>query len=412
MITSHVLLIAFVFTILQFDVLSANAQDWRRYRGPAGNGVSAETNWTHNWPASGPTMAWEAEVGTGYSSVVVADGRLFTMGNRDNVDTVYCFNAVSGRQEWQHSYKSAIDPNEFEGGPTSTPTIDGEHVYTLSRTGELYCFEYATGVVVWSINVATDADVRIPGWGFSGSPWVSERLVILNVGDAGIAVNKSTGEIVWASADKDAGYSSLVRINAGGRPRLVFGSARSYVCIDPITGKEQWRQRWLTTFGCNAADPIVWQNRLFLSSGYNRGSALLDTSVDPPTVIWKNKEFQTQISTGVKIGDFVYGANGDIASKTKLTCLALETGKIMWTEDSIDVGGILAADDRLIVIETNGRLSVVSASSESAVILAQHQVMEGQCWTMPVLCGGRIYCRNSNGRLICLDVRSQRLPIR
>ncbi|MGI9473108.1 MAG: PQQ-binding-like beta-propeller repeat protein [Rubripirellula sp.] len=382
----------------------SDAESWPCFRGPNHDGVSTETDWTHDWPTSGPSIAWSAQVGTGYSSVVIDAGRLVTMGNEENVDTVHCLDAATGETVWQHSYSSPTDPNEFSGGPTSTPTIHDGRVYTLSRTGEAFCFDAATGEVQWSVNVAVEAQVRVPGWGFSGAPWVDDRLVVLNVGDAGVGLDRATGKVLWASADKDAGYSSFVPSQHGETPTLVFGSARSYVCINPETGAELWRQRWLTTFGCNAADPIVLKNQVFLSSGYNRGSALLETGDDSPAVVWKHKEFQNQISTSVKVGDYLYGASGDIAQGAKLTCMNFLTGDIAWIEPSIHVGGLLASGERLIVLSDEGELLVVAASAESPDLLARHAVLSGQSWTAPVLSDQRLFCRASDGQLVCLDL--------
>ena len=385
----------------------APAESWPCFRGPNHDGVSQEDTWSHQWPESGPTVRWKTNVGTGYSSIVVQDGKLLTIGNEDNVDTVYCLDASTGKEVWSHDYSCPTDPNEFEGGPTSTPTFFGDEAFTLSRMGDLFCFDASDGSVKWSLNVATTANVRVPGWGFSGAPWVTDRLVVVNVGDAGVGIDRKTGEILWASEDKDSGYSSFVPTFVDGSPALVFGSARSYVCIRPDTGEEVWRQRWLTTFGCNAADPIVEGERILLSSGYNRGSALLSVSGESPEVVWKHKDFQNQLQTSVKRGQFVYGANGDVDQGAKLTCMNFDSGEIMWSSP-MRVGGILAAGDRLIVLSDSGLLSVLDASSERPIVLAQHQVLEAQCWTSPVLCDGSLYCRSSDGQLVCLDLRSKK----
>jgi len=383
---------------------SSWADDWYRFRGPELSGISAETQWSHQWPASGPKIAWTAEVGTGFSSVSVSENRLYTIGNEANVDTIQCLNAQTGQAIWSHAYSSPTDPNEFEGGPTSTPTVDGDVVFTLSRSGDLFALDKMTGKVHWSQNVAIEADVRVPGWGFSGSPLVHDRLLILNVGDAGVAVDKKTGELIWKSDDKDSGYSSAVPMSLGGRASVIFGSARSYVCVDAASGEERWRQRWLTTFGCNAADAIVSGHHVFLSSGYNRGSALLDVSADSPSVVWKHKGFQNQMVSSLLVDGYLYGASGDVASGARLTCMEMMTGDIRWSDDSIRVGALSAAGDRLIVISDTGQLVIARLSPARFELLAQHQVLDGKCWTAPVLAQGRIYCRSATGRIVCVDV--------
>tara|TARA_R110002049_G_scaffold27321_2_gene94146 strand:+ start:312540 stop:313703 length:1164 start_codon:yes stop_codon:yes gene_type:complete len=379
--------------------------DWPRFRGPQLDGISAESIHPEDWPDPGLAESWRVSVGLGLSNVVVSAGALYTIGNEENVDTVVCLDAATGEAMWSHSYPCATDPNEFDGGPTSTPTVDTSvgAVYTLSRSGDLFCFDASSGEVRWNANVSQLANVRIPAWGFAGSPLVVDDLLILNVGDAGAAVNKRTGEMVWASADKDAGYSSIVPIRLGDRDAVTFGSARSYVAIDPKNGTELWRHRWLTTFGCNAADPIVLDDRLFISSGYHRGSALLKLGPAEPDVLWKSKEMQNQLSTSVLIDECLYGVHGDVDAGASLRCIDTADGAVHWTSEGIRFGALSATQDHLIAMSVDGDLIIVSATPRAFEVLARQKVLDGRCWVSPVLAGGRLYCRDAGGELVCLQ---------
>src|SRR5687767_378538 len=113
--------------------LTALAEDWPQWRGPDGNGISKETGWSTTWPKEGPKQLWKAAVGIGFSSVTVANGRLFTMGNSNETDTVFCFEESSGKELWKHSYPCPLDPKYYEGGPGSSPTCEKDRVYTLSK---------------------------------------------------------------------------------------------------------------------------------------------------------------------------------------------------------------------------------------------------------------------------------------
>ncbi len=380
------------------------AEDWFRYRGPQLNGRSSETNWSHQWPDAGPNHLWRADVGIGLSAVSVSDGRAYTLGNTDDTDRVTCLDTKTGAVLWQFGYTAPLDANEFTGGPTSTPTVDGPFVYTLGRRGELFCFDKVTGQLSWQIQVAELAKVRTPTWGFSSSPLVSGELLLLNVGDAGLAVNKHTGALVWSSADRDAGYSSMVPLQVAGKSAVVFGSARSYVCVTAMTGEELWRERWLTTFGCNAADPIIAGQQIFISSGYNRGCALLELVEGKVVQRWKSKEMQNQLSSSLLIDGFLYGIHGDVGSGTELRCMELSNGTVQWSSADLQPGGLAAAGQRLIIMSDAGELVIAAASPAHSQILARHQVLTDKCWTAPVLSNGKIYCRSMHGELVCVDV--------
>src|SRR5437667_6346926 len=115
-------------TLLLVLALHVRADDWPRWRGPRHDGISRETGWLDRWPEKGPNIAWRASVGTGFSSVAVAAGRLYTMGNADNKDTVFCLNAATGKKLWSHTYYAPLEDKLFEGGPTATPTVAGDRV--------------------------------------------------------------------------------------------------------------------------------------------------------------------------------------------------------------------------------------------------------------------------------------------
>jgi outer membrane protein assembly factor BamB len=161
------------------------ADAWPQWRGPNHNGISSETQCSDHWLPDDPPILWKANVGVGFSSFSVAKGRVYTMSNSDNRDTVFCFDAAPGKESWSHSYPAE---KYFDGGTTGTPTVDGERVFTLSRWGDVFCLEAATGKVIWTRNVQKETRVRIPTWGFSGSPLVFENLLLLTVGEAGLAL--------------------------------------------------------------------------------------------------------------------------------------------------------------------------------------------------------------------------------
>lgn len=386
--------------------LAAVASDWPQWRGPQRNGISTEKGWLDQWPKDGPPILWKASIGLGFSSCVVGGGRVVTMGHADNTDTVFCFDAESGKEIWKHSYPAELGDKFYEGGTVGTPTIDGDRVFSLSKWGDLFCFEAATGKINWSRNIPKDTDAPIPTWGFSGAPTVFENLLLLNIGEAGMALEKSTGKTVWQSGNKESGYSTPLPLRMQNQQLLLLGSGESYLAVDLKTGHEKWRMRWVTEYGVNAADPIVDGDRVFISSGYGKGAALLQPgSGAEPAVVWKSKVLRTQRNGAVLVNGFLYGVDGDTSDKALLKCVELASGKERWAEPSVGSGALMVADGKLIVLGDHGELMVSAASPDGFRPTARAQVMGGKCWTVPVLANGRILCRNSRGDLVCVDVR-------
>jgi outer membrane protein assembly factor BamB len=186
---------------------------------------------------------------------------------------------------------------------------------------------------------------------------------------------------------------------------LVIASGKYYYQVDSKTGEIQWKHRWLTTFGCNAADPIFSDDRVFISSGYNRGSALLKIGEESAEVEWDTKEFQNQWSSSVLVDGFLYGVDGDDTGERTLKCVDFRSGNIRWTYEGLGSASLLAAGDRLIVLGDQGELVIAQIASDEFRPLARAQVLTGKCWTVPVLANGLLYCRNAAGELVCLDLR-------
>ena len=388
------------------------AEDWTRWRGPDLNGISSETDWLAKWPDDGPKRLWKAKVGTGFSSLSVANGKVYTLGNSgrgkgEEKDTVFCFDAATGKAIWSHAYEAKLDPKYYDGGPSGTPTVDGDRVFTLGKRGQLICFGAADGHVVWQKNVATEIKGKRPTWGFAGSPLVIGGTVFVNVGGHGTALDKKTGKILWSTGRDAASYSSIVPHIRDGRQELVMFAYKAVVAVDPKTGSKLWSYPWETKHNTNAADPILIGDKVFISSGYDRGCALLQINGDKVAKLWENKNMRNHFNPCVLIDGYLYGFDGN-TGRASLKCIELATGKVQWEEKSFGgFGALQAIGKKLLIISNQGELIVAEANADEFTETSRAQVTGPKCWTTPVLANGRIYCRNSRGDLTCLDVSSK-----
>jgi outer membrane protein assembly factor BamB len=387
-----------VTTMLLGSTVWLQAADWPNWRGPEHNGISQETDWFEKWGSSGPKRLWSASVGTGSTTVSVADGRVFTMGNKSNRDTVYALEEATGDILWRHSYSEALSPIQYDGGPSSTPTVDGEYVYTLSKTGKAFCLVASTGDEVWNRDLKQLYSLPTPTWGFASSPVIHGDKVVYNVSSRGIALSKTNGSLKWKTASGTPGYATPVRYDHRGTEAFImFGPSYAYG-VNAATGKQLWSKSF-TSMGSdiNAADPVLYNGKIFLStSNFNPGCELIELSGTSTSSKWKNGNMRIYFNAGVVIGDYLYGGS---TPHSAVRCINMETGETQWTKKSIPCASITAADAKLIILSRTGDLYIAEPSPSHFMQLAKAKVITGTCLTVPVLANRSLYVRNSRGTL-------------
>ncbi|MSR65832.1 MAG: alcohol dehydrogenase [Pedosphaera sp.] len=385
----------------------SSAADWPHWRGTSHNGVSMESGWQSGLEK----VAWRAKVGIGFSSCAVAGDSVLTMGHdgksKGGQETVYCFDANTGKLKWSDSYPAALLPNLHEGGPAATPTISGGKVYTLSKDGNLRCYDLRSGKRDWEFDLLKYSGLGSPPeWGFAGSPLILGANLIVEAGRT-FALNKADGKEIWRSGEYKPAYGSPVPFEKDGRTRLAVVKTEGLVILDAGTGKTTAFTEWKTSYETSACTPIVLGNQIFISTGYKRGCALFELADGKLKQIYTHRELSNHMNSSVVIEGFIYGFDGNshMAGAKELVCMELNSGKVRWRQAGLQCGSLMAADGRLILLGETGTLAVAKASAEKYELLASSQVLGGRCWTPPVLANGRIYCRNAAGDLVCIDVR-------
>jgi outer membrane protein assembly factor BamB len=382
--------------------VSATFGDWPQWRGPERNGISAESGWDPAALTGGPRILWRTNVGLGYSGVAVKADRLYTMGNVRGRDSVICLDARTGTEIWSHSYpaRSMQYP-----GPRATPTIDGDLVYTLSSDGQLLSLSADRGAVRWRRDIVTDFGAQPPNWGFAGSVVVEGNLLLVNAGPSGLALDKRNGEPAWTSGTGTGGYATPVLYTQNGKRYAAIFGKRAIYGVEAQTGRQAWSYPWVTGNDVNAADPLVFDDRVFISSNYGSGSALLDISGRQPKLLWRNASMNSHFSSFVMIDGCIYGNDGFAGRRSGVfRCLDAETGRETWSED-LGFGSLIAADGKLILLTEQGDLHIALATPTGYREIARaRSILSSSCWTPPVLCDGRIYLRNHRGELVCLDM--------
>jgi outer membrane protein assembly factor BamB len=398
------------------DEPAPDSAGWPQWRGPYRDGVVHMADLAIEWPKDGPPLLWQKDLGTGYSSFAVKDGRFYSLFQQGNKEVVACWRVEDGEEVWRHEYDCHADVHDYPG-PRSTPTLDGDRLYTTGSDGTLLCLDAATGSPHWQKDLVSEFQASSPKWGVAFSSLIDGDLVFTSPGgqsgNALAAFNKITGELVWKCRDDPPGYSSPVAATIGGTRQILFFMGESLVAVRARDGALCWRYPWATTYDVNAATPLLFQARLgdqllhyvFISSGYGRGCALLKIAAKADggfeaKKVYSGKQMCSHFASPVRRGEYLYGIDD-----SRLACLDLRTGKVMWTRSGSNKGSLLRVNDFLLVLGEEGKLWLLDTGPEKAAPKAETRPFRGgRCWTMPVLAEGKLLLRNER-QMKCYDLK-------
>jgi outer membrane protein assembly factor BamB len=403
--------------------------DWPEWRGPNRDGICTETGLLREWPEAGPKLLWSAKevnggknVGSAYASVVIAGGRIYTLGNRDKDGCVICLEEATGKVLWTTPFCKAYG----DGGPRCTPTVAGNRLYGLYPNGELVCVDTEQGSILWQKDLKKDfGGHMMSGWNYSESPLVDGDKLVCTPGGktaALVALNKETGETIWscyAPKDCGAGYSSIVVTNAGGVRQYVtlMGRELGLVGVDTEKGKFLWNYAKVANGTANIPTPIVDGDHVFASTAYGTGSALLRLEPDGKAGVIANevyflkaKTLQNHHGGMVRLGDYIYG--GHDHNKGYPFCLEMKSGKIVWGPERGAGDGsaaVLYADGHLYFRYQDNTMALIEATPKGYNLKSSFRLPKGTSspgWQHPVIHQGRLYVR-ANDQLYCYDIKQQ-----
>lgn len=402
--------------------VTAKLGEWPQWRGPGRDGISAEKGLLDHWPEEGPPLVWKVEgLGEGFSSVAIADGKIFTMGSSGDGVRLIARSVKDGQELW-------ATPVADGSAPNSTPTVDGDLVFCLSHSGELACVKTDNGEVVWKTNFVQDFGGGVPGWGYSESPLVDGDRLIATPGsaDAGIvAFDKRTGEIVWKAklpqsiaggGHGGAGYASVVISHGGGIKQYVQLMGGGAIGVAADTGRVLWEYPRIANGTANIPTPLIEGDFVFCSSGYGTGAALLQLSPKGDGVQAKELYFlsgdQMQNHHGGMIlrDGYIYCGHGH--NQGFPICIKMQTGKAAWGPSRGPGGGsaaVVYADGHFYFRYEDGIMALVEATPEKFVLKGKFEIASklGQSWPHPVIAAGKLYLRDQDV-LLCYDIRKKR----
>ena len=399
--------------LLVFTSLLTAPGDWPTWRGPKRDGISTETGLLKAWPKEGPMLAWKATgLGTGYSAVSVADGRVITMGDGPDGARVLAFD-LKGKELWQS--ETIGKPGGNYPGTRCTPAIDGGLVYALGQFGDFVCLDAKTGKVVWSKSFQKDFGGGYAGWNYTESPLVDGNKVLLTPGGKQgtmVALDKKTGALLWQSKQwtDRAAYSSIVPSDFGGKRHYVQFTEESVAGIEATTGNLLWRA---PRKGATASipTPVLSGDLVFVTSGYGVGCNLFklkpDSSVIGTEEVYANKNIVNHHGGVILLGKHLYGHS----DSGGWTCMEMSTGEVAWKNGGVGKGAVAYADGHLYCRSESGKgnVALIEATTTGYVEKGRFEQPDRSgknSWAHPVIAGGKLYLRDQD-TLLCYDVKSK-----
>jgi outer membrane protein assembly factor BamB len=402
-------------------VRDGSAGDWPQILGPNRNGVAVDERIVASWPDGGPAVLWQRSTGSGFSGVSVSRGVAVLFHRVGDEEIVEAMNALTGERLWKTSFAAAYVPSyTSDDGPRAPPVVIRDRVYVYGAIGNLRCLDLKSGKTLWERNTYEDFNSKKyfrgePPEGYFGlasSPIVEGDKIIANVGGdakgAGIvAFSLDTGQTIWTATSERASYSSPVATTVDGKRHVIFVTRLNVVSLDPATGDVRFR----FPFGrigptVNAANPLVFDGRVFVTASYGIGSVLARIEGDGAEIVWQDAEIMaSQYTTCVEHDGHLFGINGrQDGPPPDLTCFDPKTRKVAWTQPSFGYATLLKAGDKLLIVKTDGTLVLAATNVDEYEELARARICETTIRALPALAGGLLYVRDTRV-LKCLDLR-------
>jgi outer membrane protein assembly factor BamB len=387
--------------ICLFLVSFSAAQQVQNWRGPERMGIYHEKGLLQQWPADGPQLAWAFEqLGEGYSSPVIAGGRIYITGTEDGTGYVYIL-SLSGKLMSKFPYGPEFHGEGYPGSRNS-PAVTDNMIYIVSSLGRLVCMDAGSGKPVWERNLFSDFDGRNIRWGFTENLLIDGDRLYCSPGGKKhniVALNRHDGGIIWSSegTGEVSAYCSPLLVNHYGRRLLITHMKDHIVAVNADTGIMLWKSAHKNRWDVHPNTPIYHNGSIFAFSGYGKGGARLrlDSVGNLASVEWVNAELDNQIGGAVLVDGYIYGSG---QNNRYWFCIDWETGNRIYRTRDIDKGTVIYADGRLYCYSERGELALVDPSPKAFEIKGMTKITRGsgQHWAHLVINEGILYVRRGN----------------
>jgi outer membrane protein assembly factor BamB len=389
-----------------------HSADWPRWRGPGNDGHAIGAEAPGSLPTE-PTTLWTERIGAGFSSPVVAGGRLAIMDNENDREVLHVRNAADGKALWKAELDDTFTDAQGPPGPRNTPVIDGDRIYAVSGRGELQCRQLADGTLLWRTSYTEDLGAvfigergTIPGaarHGNNGAPVIDGPHLIAPVGGTNghsvVAFDKLKGTIVWHSQDDMAGYGAPVVADIAGVRQVIAFTVDGVIGLHRADGRLLWRVPLQTAYGRHVITPVVAGDLVIVGSHQVGLIAIKLTRINDEvqaTTAWVSREAAPNFAQPVAHNGFLY----TLGPKRDVLCVDLANGNIRWRETGLIItpadrahASFVVIQDEILMLSDAGELVLFEANPNGCEIRGRVQVC-GMNWCNPAYVNGVLYLRD------------------
>jgi len=406
----------FVILTLLLSSSSVLAADWLQWGGPRGDFTVDAGRLAERWPADGPKTLWKRPLGSGYSSILYKDGRLFTMYRDGEDEVVAALDGKSGVTQWEHRYKPQIWPDmthAFGLGPNATPLIVGNRIVAIGIGGDLRCLDLETGELQWRHDLPAEYGRRSRDeeYGYSGNPLLYEGKILVLVGGtdhAVVAFDPADGKTVWESEAGGISYAAPTLTSLGGRDQFIYFSPQGVVGLDPTNGASLWHSPMEYNNGNHLTpavkcdDSHIWVGSQFPTGGGRLLAVRQEDERWTVEQLWFETYLRASHWTSIRIGDYIYGSTGGNQISV-LTAFNWKSGKVAWRHRGFHKAQSLYADGKLLFLDEGGQLAIARVSPDGFELLDSAEVTESVSWSLPTLVDTTLYLRDQS-HILALDL--------
>ena len=413
------------------------AADWPQYRGANHDGISSDRI-NKNWSGGVTNPIWRLPVTNSLSSFTVSGERAFTQVNRfvanTNKEVCIALSITNGAELWATPVEDAWYPDGgvgYDDGPRSTPTYDNGSLYVLTSYRKFLKLNATNGVPIWTINLATTYGGTNIQYQNSASPLIENGLIYVNANcysNTLLALSTTNGSLVWRSQNEATTHSTPVITTIQGVRQVLFATQSGVVSLNPLTGALLWKFTYPFTYSGHslAVSPVVYQDMVFMSGAHTYGYGSVVRRVTftnnawSTSLLWWTNNVASHYMTPVVFDGFIYGQFGyqqtDLNYTTPLKCVDMRTGAVKWSTNNFGHGGVLLANNNLLLITERGDLVLAQPNINAYTELARFTAIPefdpdtNKCWNTPAVANGRVYVRSTSWGA-CFDLSVPNLKL-